>query len=78
MNDVLRARCEESLHVITADGETLVGDRAVIHVYEGLGYGALVGWLRWAPMRWFTGPVYDWVARNRRFAARFAFRGDST
>lgn len=72
MTEEQRERCARALHVWTTDGRTLVGEDAVIFVYETLGWP--VGFLRWRPFAWFTGPGYRVVASNRPLFARFTFR----
>lgn len=74
MTEEMRARCERALHVLTADGQWLDSERALVFVYEQLGYGPLVAPLRVPPLSWAAALGYRVVARNRRFFARFTFR----
>lgn len=73
MTDALRDACAESMHVVLPNGEMYVGDRAVVHVYEQLGYGA-VALFRLPPLSWATPWMYKTFANNRRFFSRFVFR----
>lgn len=73
MTPELRAACEAALHVLTADGEVLRGERALLFVYEELGYGALTAPFHLPPMSWAAAWGYALVARNRRWFARVLF-----
>lgn len=70
----LRARCADQLHVLSPDGHAVVGDQAVLYIYEQLGYGRWIAVLRWPPLSWLTAPGYALLANHRRFFSRFVFR----
>ena len=72
MTDALRVAAHDAMHVLTADDRILVGDEAVIHVFEGVGY-PIVAALRVPPFRWITPWLYDRVANNRRKLAPWFF-----
>lgn len=73
MTDELREAAAGALHVLLPDGTIIVGDRAVVYVYEKLGY-AVAGVFRLPPLSWVSPLMYSVLANHRRFFARFAFR----
>lgn len=75
MNPELRQACERALHVLTADGEILQGERALIFVYDQLGWSVATAPFKVPPLSWAAAAGYRMVARNRSLFARFLFRG---
>lgn len=64
MDDLLRAACEQAVHVLRSDGTLLSGGKAVLFVLEELGYG----WARWLqrkPLVYAVEWLYRRVARDR-------------
>jgi hypothetical protein len=72
----LRRACAEAIHVIKPDGEILRAGRAVLFIYEELGYRRLARVGAAPPFVWAVELGYGIVARNRRFFSRFLFRSE--
>ena len=72
MSDSLRIACSTSVHVITTEGVILNRGRAVIFIFDTIGYS----WTRIGmipPLIYFANAMYWIVAKNRPFFARFLF-----
>ena len=74
MTPALREACRRAVHVITDRGEILSAGRAVLFVFEQLGYRRTARVLRVAPLVWSVELGYRIVANNRSFFSRFLFR----
>lgn len=59
MDDLLRAVCEQAVHVLRSNGTLLSGGRAVLFVLEELGYG----WARWLQRKPLVYAV-EWLYRR--------------
>ena len=75
MTPALRVACERSLHVITAEGQTLLGADALLFVYQMVGW-RVAGWARVRPVRWTLEPFYRLLAANRRWFSKVLYTGD--
>jgi predicted DCC family thiol-disulfide oxidoreductase YuxK len=73
MSDAMRAACKRSVHVVRANGEVLRAGRATLFILEQVGWGVFARILSWPPFVWFVELAYWFVARNRRFVAKFMF-----
>lgn len=74
MTPALKAACARAVHVVTSDGRTLRGGRAVLFVLEELGWRTTGRVLALPPFVWLVELAYWIVARNRHFFGRFLFR----
>ena len=74
MTPALREACEQSIHVLTTDGQTLKGADAVYFIYDELGI-PLVRFLRYTPFIQVSELGYRVVAANRMLFSKFLFTG---
>lgn len=75
MDAELRAACAAAVHVIRPNGDTIRAGRAVVYIFEGLGWWWMAP-LRLPPLSWAMELGYRLMANNRPFFARFMFRVD--
>ena len=74
MTAPLAAACRRAVHVVTAQGQVLRGEGAVLHVLAALGYRRWARVLAAAPGRWLLALGYRWVARHRAWLSRLLKR----
>ena len=78
MDDALRARCVEALHVLTIDGRTLAGAEAILFLALRTALIPRVARVAYfPPILWTLEQGYKVMARHRSFFARFLFRSDN-
>ena len=67
---------ETSVQVLTADGRTIGGGRAVLFILGQLGWKRFERFFSWPPMLFFVELVYGLVAGHRVFFSKFLFLGE--
>ena len=73
MNPAMRDAAARALHVIEPDGTVHTASKAVLHVYEHLGWRVSTAVLGTPPLSWGVEGAYRVFANNRRFFARWIF-----
>lgn len=74
MTPQLYEACKQAAHVFAADGCILKAGRAVMFVFEEIGYPQwLVRPFTWPPLVWLTELGYWVVANNRPFFSKYLF-----
>ena len=72
MSDALHQACAKSVHVVTPEGTILNRGRAVIFIFNKIGYSwTKIGLI--PPLIYFANLIYWIVSKNRPFFARFLF-----
>ncbi len=74
MNPALFEACRRALHVVTAQGATLRAGRAMLFVFDQLGYRWSARILGVPPLSWAVELGYRLVASNRSLFSRLLFR----
>jgi predicted DCC family thiol-disulfide oxidoreductase YuxK len=74
MTPALSEACVDAVHVIRADGTILRAGRASLFIASELGWRRSSWILGLPPFIWFVELAYAFVARNRAFVSRYAFR----
>ncbi len=77
MTPALYAACARAVHVVTADGTTVLrAGRAALFILEQIGWGWKARLLMRPPFIWAVELGYRIVAANRPFFARFFMRDE--
>ncbi|MGB3306889.1 MAG: DUF393 domain-containing protein [Thermomicrobiales bacterium] len=75
MTPQLRAEAEQSVQVLTSDGQRIAGGRAVLFILNAVGWHPrLVAICAEPPLVWLVELGYEIVARNRPFLSRLLAR----
>ncbi|MNS39282.1 hypothetical protein D3C72_715590 [compost metagenome] len=69
MTPALFEACHDAVHVLTSDGRVLRAGRAVLYLFEFLGWRRLAWFLALPPMLAVVELGYRFVANNRRYFA---------
>lgn len=77
MTPELARACAYAVHVQTIDGEMLRAGRAVLFLFEQVGYPRMARMLSHRPMLWAVEVGYWLIARNRYLASRLFFRKEA-
>jgi predicted DCC family thiol-disulfide oxidoreductase YuxK len=74
MTPSLRRRAQRAVQVVTQNGDQLEAGRAVLYVFERIGYRRLASFLSRPPWIWLVEAGYRVVADHRPFWGKFLFR----
>ena len=74
MTPALRRRAQKAVQIVTRKGIQLEAGRAVLYVFERIGYRRLAIFLSRSPWIWLVETGYRVVANHRPFFGKFLFR----
>ena len=73
MTPELEIECHKAIYIVHPDGSMTRAGRAILYLFETIGYGRLARFLGHAPFVWGVEFGYWLVARNRYVASRIFF-----
>ena len=73
MTPRLALECERAIYIVHSDGSMTRAGRAILYLFETIGYRRMARFLGFAPFVWGVELGYWLVARNRYLASRLFF-----